>query len=104
MPTRLCLHPRCPHPATYRGRCPTHSPARERETHPNKQLYNTKRWQLLRRRRLFVDPLCPCGAIATDVDHILAIEDGGQPYRYDNTQSLCASCHGAKTSREVRAR
>ena len=104
MPTRLCLHPRCPNQATYRGRCPTHATGRERETHPNKHVYNSKRWQLLRRRRLFLDPLCPCGEIATDVDHIQAIEDGGQPYRLDNTQSLCHACHATKTNREVRTR
>lgn len=80
-----------------------HSTAREQETHPNKHVYNTKRWQLLRRRRLVLDPLCPCGAIATDVDHIQPIEQGGQPYRLENTQALCQACHGRKTRREQAA-
>lgn len=103
MPTRLCLHPRCGNPATYRGRCPTHSRTNERSTHANKRIYNSKQWQLLRRRRLFLDPLCPCGAIATDADHIQPIEAGGQPYRLNNTQSLCATCHSKKTRREQMA-
>ncbi len=104
MPTRLCLTPRCPNPATYRGRCSTCSPARERATHPNRHIYNTKRWQLLRRRILFNQSLCGCGAIAIDVDHITAIEDGGDPWAPANLQPMCQPCHAAKTNAEVRAR
>jgi 5-methylcytosine-specific restriction enzyme A len=104
MPTRLCKNPRCPDPATYRGRCQRHAKQREKQTHPNKHIYNTKRWQILRRRVLFDQPLCACGAIATDVDHILAIEDGGQPWAIANLQPMCRACHATKTNTEVRAR
>lgn len=100
MPIRLCLEPRCHSPATYRGRCASHSREHERHTHGNKAIYNSKRWQMLRRKRLFVDPLCPCGHIATDVDHIHPIEQGGLPFSMANTQSLCAQCHGRKTRAE----
>lgn len=101
---RACLEPRCPEPATYRGRCAGHSRRRERQTHRNKAIYNSRRWKYLRRRRLFLDPLCSCGEIATDVDHIVPIDDGGAPYELENTQSLCATCHGRKTRREQHAR
>jgi len=101
MPTRLCLAPRCPDPATYRGRCARHSRAREHQTHPNKTIYNTKRWQVLRRSVLFNHPLCPCGEIATDVDHIKPIEHGGDPWSRANLQGLCSHCHGQKTKREM---
>lgn len=54
---------------------------------------------------MFDQPLCvQCGAIATDLDHIVPIEQGGAIWDRSNHQSLCRSCHSAKTSAEVRAR
>lgn len=97
---QVCGHPRCPDPPTYRGRCQRHARQRERATHRNRSIYNSKRWKMLRRRRLFLDPLCSCGEIATDVDHITPIEEGGEPFGLENTQSLCKSCHSVKTRRE----
>lgn len=41
---------------------------------------------------------------ATEVDHIVAIEDGGEPYDPNNLQSLCKRCHVIKTSEENRRR
>jgi 5-methylcytosine-specific restriction endonuclease McrA len=104
MPIRLCLEPRCPAPATYRGRCATHSRSNERTTHARRHFYNSGRWKYTRRRVLHDQPLCPCGEIATDVDHIQAIEDGGDPWSRNNLQGLCKACHSIKTSRELRAR
>jgi 5-methylcytosine-specific restriction enzyme A len=100
MPTKLCLEPKCPESAIYRGRCRTHARAREAETHPNKGIYGSKRWQILRRRVLFEQPLCPCGQIATDVDHIRPIEQGGPIWDRANLQALCGPCHSAKTRQE----
>jgi 5-methylcytosine-specific restriction protein A len=100
MPTRLCLEPRCPNTATYRGRCPTHSRQRERATHPNKRLYNSRRWQYTRRKQLHMEPLCACGEIATDVDHIRPVEAGGDPWHFANLASMCHECHSRKTRRE----
>jgi 5-methylcytosine-specific restriction endonuclease McrA len=37
-----------------------------------------------------------------DVDHIIGIEHGGQPYERANLQGLCKQCHGIKTKREQR--
>jgi len=103
MPTRLCLTPRCPDPAIYRGRCTRHARQREHQTHNTrgKKIYNTKRWQVLRRSVLFNHPLCECGAIATDVDHINPIEHGGDPWARSNLQSLCHRCHSMKTRSEM---
>lgn len=102
MPTRLCLTPQCPSPATYRGRCDKHSKERNRETHRNRQVYNSKRWKILRRAVLFDQPICQhCNnALARDVDHITPIEHGGDPYDRSNLQALCPSCHGRKTRAE----
>jgi 5-methylcytosine-specific restriction protein A len=104
MPSRICLEPRCPDLATYRGRCAGHARERERHTHTNKAFYNSKRWRMLRKLVLFEQPLCACGEIATDVDHIVAIEDGGDRWAQSNVHGLCRSCHSRKTNREVRAR
>lgn len=106
MPTRICLEPRCPNQAVYRGRCAPCSTKHDRATHPRKGFYNTAKWKRTRRAVLHDQPLCPepCGAIATDVDHIIAIEDGGNPWARSNLQALCHACHATKTNREVRSR
>lgn len=106
MRRKTCLHHRCPQPATYRGRCPIHSKERNRETHAAPtRIYSTKRWRLLRRAILTAEPLCrDCGAIATDVDHIVPMEEGGEAWAPANLQPLCSTCHGRKTNREVRER
>jgi 5-methylcytosine-specific restriction protein A len=98
LPIRLCLEPRCPNPATYRGRCKPHARDRERTTHPNKQVYNRARWRNTRRKQLHREPLCrQCGRIATDVDHITPIEQGGKVWDMANLRSLCKSCHSRTT-------
>lgn len=105
MPVRLCLEPRCGNTAEYRGRCKPHARARERATHPNKNIYNTARWRHTRRKQLNREPLCrQCGRIATDVDHIVPIEDGGPTWSLDNLQSLCRTHHSQKTRAEQEAR
>jgi 5-methylcytosine-specific restriction endonuclease McrA len=107
VPTRLCSAPRCPEPATYRGRCQAHAADNERQVNrAGHAIYRTKRWQLLRRKVLREQPLCPdpCGDIATDVDHIKSIEDGGDPWARANLQGLCHSHHAAKTRAEQQAR
>lgn len=106
MPIRICKATvdghGCPNVATYKGRCPEHARERERVTHGNKHIYNTKRWLMLRRRVLFEQPLCPCGEIATDADHIVRIEAGGEPWARANIQALCHPCHSVKTNAEMR--
>jgi 5-methylcytosine-specific restriction protein A len=109
MPTKLCNHPGCPEPATYRGRCAAHSRQRNRETHRNRSFYNSKRWKLLRRRILFLNPLCQCDdpdctEIATDVHHIVDMEDGGDPWSMTNLQALTAVCHSRITNKRLRTK
>jgi 5-methylcytosine-specific restriction endonuclease McrA len=108
MPTRLCLHRTdghgCPNPAIRTGRCELHAKERGRETHPNRGFYDKARWRRTARAVLFDQPLCSCGEIAVDVDHIQAIEDGGDPWARSNLRGLCKSCHGKKTRAEMRGR
>ncbi len=41
-------------------------------------------------------PICPCGAVATVADHVVAFRDGGAKFDISNGQGLCASCSGRK--------
>lgn len=106
MPTRLCLEPRCAGTARYRGRCPQHARTHERRTHSaeHKRIYNSKRWRITREKVLTENPLCSCGAIATDVDHVVPLEQGGDPWALSNLQALCGPCHASKTAQEIRNR
>lgn len=105
MPTRLCLETRCPNPSVYRGRCAQHARTNEHHTHDpdRKHFYNSARWKNTRNRVLFEQPLCAqdgCEEISTDVDHIVAIEAGGNPWARTNLQGLCRRHHSEKTRRE----
>jgi 5-methylcytosine-specific restriction endonuclease McrA len=119
-PVTPCLEPTCGAWATYRGRCDRHAPEREKETHPRgvargraharagyaSRIYSSKRWLLTRRRKLARTPICEAcdEVLATEVDHVVPIEDGGEPWAEANLSSLCSPCHGRKTMKEVRAR
>lgn len=66
------------------------------------KFYNSRAWKRLRKQKLAADPLCEyClpGKItaATDVDHVVAIEKGGDPLAWDNLRSACHECHSRKT-------
>jgi 5-methylcytosine-specific restriction endonuclease McrA len=103
MPTRLCSDPRCDQPQTYRGRCAQHARENERSIkRTGIKIYSTKRWSNTRRAVLFAQPLCACGCgrIATDVDHIIPLSEGGDPWDRANLQGLAAACHSAKTRTE----
>jgi len=77
----------------------------DRDRHA-KRHYGNARWERLRRVQLAKEPLCRhCferGRLvqATHADHIIEISDGGAVYDIDNLQSLCKSCHSAKTLKE----
>jgi 5-methylcytosine-specific restriction protein A len=111
-PIRLCLErlPNgrgCPQPATGRGRCDEHRKQLERERsrarrEATKGVYKTKLWAMRRRQVLARDPICKvCDkALSTEVDHIVPLTDGGDPYRLDGLQGICTDCHQAKTAAE----
>ncbi len=69
-------------------------------------LYNSRSWQVVRQHHLSRHPYCVFCEIygrktgATEVDHILPVRKGGDPYDPDNLQSLCKSCHSRKTASE----
>ena len=54
-------------------------------------------WRIVRALQLNAHPKCArCGAVATDVDHIIPKSAGGTN-KWANLQSLCHSCHSSKT-------
>tara|TARA_R100000458_G_C8168163_1_gene169665 strand:+ start:344 stop:694 length:351 start_codon:yes stop_codon:yes gene_type:complete len=72
--------------------------------------YQSKKWRSLRNYKMQMNPLCElCEAkglteSAMEIDHIIAIKDGGAKLSYRNLQSLCRSCHAKKSVQEREAR
>lgn len=71
------------------------------------RFYNSSEWRILSRKRLQDDgyKCVKCGAIASEVDHIKAIQTPeGWELRlaYTNTQSLCIECHNKKHNRFIK--
>jgi 5-methylcytosine-specific restriction endonuclease McrA len=65
------------------------------------RVYDKRRWRRLRLQKLRQDPFCeecrPMLVLATDVDHVKAINDGGEVWDITNLRSLCHACHSRKT-------
>jgi 5-methylcytosine-specific restriction endonuclease McrA len=94
------MEPRCPNPTTYRGRCERHAKQRNQQTKSvNAPIYNSKRWQILRRHKLGLNPICErCdNTLANHVHHIVDIQKGGVPFAIGNLEALCHSCHSRIT-------
>lgn len=98
----------------YRGRCQLCSKDREQQTHQTGRLtptsgriYKRSKWARTR-EAVFAQKgrLClTCLAngrneIATQVDHIVPIEEGGEPWAIANLQPICLTCHSRKTRSE----
>ena len=70
------------------------------------KLYASARWRNLRRARLDRQPLCvACNlngrpTIATVLDHIKPVNQGGDFWDESNHQPLCNSCHAKKSQTE----
>ena len=71
------------------------------------RFYDLAVWKKARRVQLARSPLCVwCSAVgktvvATDVDHIQPIKQGGAALDPENFRSLCRSCHSAVTARQL---
>lgn len=74
------------------------------------RFYHRAAWKKVRALQLQLEPLCrQCRkegrlVAATVVDHIIERSKGGADYDQNNTQSVCQSCHNAKTRRETGGR
>ena len=78
----------------------------ERHSIANREIYDNKAWKGkdgLRNQRLTISPFCVgCHAPAEMVDHIDPINNGGDPWDLENTQSMCNKCHARKSATERR--
>jgi 5-methylcytosine-specific restriction protein A len=110
VPKTLCLAEGCPEVATGRGRCDEHRRELELERSSRRRaergprVYGKKKWQTTRLRKLAMNPICEAcdKELAVEVDHIVPLNRGGDPYAFENLSSLCSPCHWAKTARENR--
>lgn len=114
-PLRPCLHPGCT-ALVRRSYCDKHRPLesarRSAKSQSYRRWYSLKIWtDELRPGQLAREPFCrDCArrglrVYATDVDHVQP-HDGDWALFVDptNLQSLCHSCHSAKTIEESRAK
>lgn len=108
-PYRPCKWPGCG-ALTRETWCDKHKPkdrGRRKESESWHSLYYTQAWKRLRAEQLISEPFCrrcACRGLrtpATEVDHITP-HRGDRALFFDrgNLQSLCHSCHSAKTARE----
>lgn len=115
MPSRRCLSPSCYNLAVQgETRCEKHLTVRKKEVikhrnqnRRNAHIYDSKRWRVLAKKaKMIAGGLCEkClrngresyGDVA---DHIVELEDGGEPFSLSNIEVLCFSCHASKTQRE----
>jgi 5-methylcytosine-specific restriction endonuclease McrA len=116
MPRRApspCPTPGCPALVDRAGPCPACRNARRQSyrTSPDararRKVYDSRRWAGVRRTVLRAQPYCAepdCPELATEVDHVTALRDDGDPFDLANLQALCHRHHAAKTAREVLGR
>lgn len=102
---RPCRSPGCGYLTTGTTYCPLHTKAVDKSyVRTGRPIYRTKTWKATRQKVLRENPWCVvpgCQNMATDVDHITPLRDGGSPYGVDNLQPLCRKHHSEKTMREV---
>ncbi len=77
-----------------------------------KQVRSSARWRRVRALVLASQPLCADiwgwhaaeqrVVLATQVDHVVGLSEGGEAYSTENLQPLCSRCHSLKTQRESR--
>ena len=68
-----------------------------------KPVYRGQRWRRLR-MQVFHDAGWRCEKCgkpgALECDHVIPVAKGGEKWDRDNLQTLCRSCHMAKTAKE----
>ena len=116
LPPKRCTSPGCSNivqPPD--SRCPAHRSENQRHSNrteyhrSNSYFYSSARWRKFRTWFLQRNPICvgylsDCNQLATVVDHIKPIADGGDHLDPENCQPFCASCHSRKTQDDVRTR
>lgn len=110
---RVCAEPSCPELISEGSYCPTHVRRYRADDRaikaqsPWRWVYKTPRWRGLRRQVLAEQPWCAtlgCHELSRDVDHVVALQDGGAPFDRGNVQGLCVRHHSKKTREEIAQR
>lgn len=113
-PQKFCSHAGChaliDYSETY---CEKHRKQKSHETmlkhKRNDQfeaLYHSSQWRktslLYREHNPFCEKCLTNGkhTFGTSVDHIKSLKLGGDPFDWDNLETLCAKCHNKKTREE----
>ena len=77
----------------------------ERMREKNEGFYNSTAWRNAAKAHKAANPLCvnhkTCKGVAYITDHILPVNQGGEPYAFDNLQSLCKRCNASKTGKQA---
>ena len=85
------------------------TPNQSRTNNNNRKVYDSARWRGengIRMQKLRMNPFCEiCYSKnnivpASDIDHIKPISVGGEPFNFNNLQSLCNNCHNSKSGKE----
>ena len=86
--------------------CTNCQPAHTWTSHPSANARTLTREDRRRFRAVVLarDTYCPCGARATEADHITPVSRGGSSDPHTNGRGLCKPCHDAKTRAEGRTR
>jgi len=108
-PKKACPAPGCDKLVS-RGYCPDHKQLgyqRDDAAKVRAKVYADRRWKALCRQVRREQPWCNvpgCNQLTNQVDHIVTLRtilaNGGDPYRRDGVQGLCAFHHGQKTRAE----
>ena len=73
------------------------------ENRPRAARQGGTKWRNRRRSQLRMHPICQvdgCRWVATEVDHIIPLSQGGDEFAWENLFSICAEHHRAKTVAE----
>ncbi len=102
-----CNHPGCGVAIKARQKyCVDHLPLHRNDYKrriPQTGIYSSTQWRVFRRMYLRRHPMCieyGCGKMATIIDHIKPVNQGGSLYEEDNLQPMCKQCHDKKTATE----
>lgn len=69
----------------------------------DRQWYASAQWRAVRLMVLRRQPLCPCGAPANEVHHLVdRRERPDLAFNMDNLQALCKPCHSRETMDRMR--
>ena len=91
-------------------KAPSHHTKQNNNKKERMKIYNSPRWESLRKTKLQQQPLCEVCllsgvvSIAEDVHHVVSfMQFSGQKrydvaFNFDNLQSICKRCHGKEHS------